>query len=704
MRIVVLLTLLSSLIIGCAKKTKSMSQHQFTNALVHETSPYLLQHAHNPVDWYPWGEQALEKAKKENKLLLISIGYAACHWCHVMEHESFEDTAVANVMNQHFINIKIDREERPDIDQIYMNAVQLMTGRGGWPLNCIALPDGRPIWGGTYFPKANWIDALKQLNKLYEEDPDKVIEYASKLTAGVQQSDLIVLNTKEANFSKTELDSILTNWKKNLDFDLGGTIGSPKFPLPNNLNFLLRYAYQADDQNLNEYVQNTLMKMAMGGIYDQVGGGFARYSVDARWHIPHFEKMLYDNGQMVSLYSDAFLATKNPFYKNIVYETTRFLERELLDSSGGFYSSLDADSTNEDGELEEGAFYVWSENELKKHIADDFPVFKDYYNITDPWKWEHQNYNLHRTQSNTEIAALHQLSVAQLQEKVKTWKANLLAVREKRNRPRLDDKILTSWNALMLKGYTDAYRVFDDQHFLKIALRNAHFILTNLLREDGGLNRNYKNGKSSINGFLEDYATTIAAFLSLYQVTLDEQWLQTAKQLTDYCFDHFLDQKSAMFYFTSDQDIALIARKIDTDDNVISSSNSIMANNLFLLGHYFANKKYSENAIQMLQNVKDRTIRYPGGSSNRLYLYLNNLGVFYEVAISGAQAAEKLKELNKEFIPNKLIVGDSKDSPLPLLKNKYSENQTTIYVCIDGTCKLPVSETQEALEQLKTKF
>ena len=277
-----------------------MSDHLYTNALINESSPYLLQHAHNPVDWYPWGEEALEKAKKENKMLLISIGYAACHWCHVMERESFEDSTVAKVMNQNFINIKIDREERPDIDQIYMNAVQLMTGRGGWPLNCIALPDGRPVWGGTYFPKENWLQALDQLTKAYQESPEKVEEYAEKLTEGVQNSDLVKLNTSEKIFSKTELDSVIDRWTKYMDFDLGGNVGAPKFPLPNSLEFLLRYSFRSSNDSILDHVNNSLMKIAMGGIYDQVGGGFARYSVDSKWHIPHFEKMLYDNGQLVS--------------------------------------------------------------------------------------------------------------------------------------------------------------------------------------------------------------------------------------------------------------------------------------------------------------------------------------------------------------------------------------------------------------------
>lgn len=692
------------LTLSCTSKNKKMDKHKHTNKLINESSPYLLQHAHNPIDWYPWGKEALDKAKAENKLILISIGYAACHWCHVMERESFEDSTVANIMNQNFINIKIDREERPDIDQIYMNAVQLMTGRGGWPLNCIALPDGRPIWGGTYFPKENWMDALDKIMEVYKENPEKIKEYATKLTEGIQQTDFIKLNTSKAFFTKVELDSVIENWKEYLDEDLGGNAGAPKFPLPNNLHFLLRYAKQSNDTEIDKYVQNSLQKIAMGGIYDQVGGGFTRYSVDAKWHIPHFEKMLYDNGQLVSLYADAYLATKNPFYKDIVYETLTFVERELYDKSGGFYSSLDADSNNEKGELEEGAFYVWSEEELKSLIKDDFGLFKDYYNISNDWKWEHQNYNLHRTKTNKDIASIHKIDVQELSKKVKTWKSILLQEREKRSRPRLDDKILTSWNALMLKGYIDAYKVFNDQHFLDVAIKNANFISTKQLREDGGLNRNHKNGKSSINAYLEDYATTIDAFISLYQVTFDQKWLAYAKQLTDYCLDHFHNTNNSMFYFTSDEDEQLITRKIDTEDNVIASSNSIMANNLYLLGHYYYNKKYSETAQQMLHNVKDKALRYGSSASNWMNLYLNYLGEFYEVAISGENAIEKLKEFNQHYIPNKLLIGSTKDSDLPLLKHKFSQGATTIYVCIDKSCKLPVTEVQKALKQLKTKL
>ena len=695
----------SLLLTNCnSQNHKKMKDHTYTNALINESSPYLLQHAHNPVNWYAWNDESLELAKKENKLILISVGYAACHWCHVMEHESFEDTTVANIMNQHFINIKVDREERPDVDQIYMNAVQLMTGRGGWPLNCIALPDGRPLWGGTYFPKDNWINTLEQIATLYREDPAKAEEYASNLTEGIKQSDLIAMNNAESSFTIDELDQIVSNWVKQIDTEMGGRKGAPKFPIPNNFQFLLRYAKQTNNSNILDYVNTSLTKMAYGGIFDQVGGGFARYSVDAKWHIPHFEKMLYDNGQLVSLYANAYLATKNPLYKDIVYRTTTFIERELMNDNGAFYSSLDADSDNEKGELEEGAFYVWKKEELQLLIKDDFNLFSDYYNISDNWKWEHETYNLHRTKSDKEISKQHGLTEEALAEKVDNWQDLLLKTRENKSRPRLDDKTLTSWNALMLKGYIDAYRVFDDEHFLERALKNARFLLHIQSKEDGGLYRNYKNKKSTINAYLEDYATVVDAFINLYEVTLDEKWLQSAKQLTNYCFDHFFDDKSNMFFFTSDEDKGLIARKIDIDDNVIPSSNSIMANNLFKLGHYFANKQYSATAKQMLHNVKDRAIKYGAGASNWSLLYTNLLGNFYEIAIVGKDANQKLKEVNKKYIPNKLIVGSIKESNLPLLKYKYNEDQTTIYVCIDGACQLPVNETEKAFEQIQIKF
>ena len=681
-----------------------MSIHKFTNSLINETSPYLLQHAHNPVNWHAWNDEALALAKKENKLLLISIGYSSCHWCHVMEHESFENEEVAVIMNRHFINIKVDREERPDIDQIYMNAVQLMTGRGGWPLNCIALPDGRPIWGGTYFPKENWIKALEQLSKMYKEKPEEVIEYAVKLTEGIKDTDLLPLNTVQQEFTVLQLHSAVAEWKQYMDFDLGGRKGAPKFPMPNNYSFLLRYGVQSNNTEILEYVNTSLTNMAYGGIYDQIGGGFSRYSVDKKWHVPHFEKMLYDNGQLVSLYAEAYQVTKNELYKNIVHETLQFIENELTNSEGAFYSSLDADSINAKGKLEEGAFYVWTKDELKAILNNDFELFSEYYSVNYYGYWEHDNYVLIRKNSDEEIAKNNSITVTELKTKVDVWKKVLLKERSKKERPRLDDKSLTSWNALMLKGYIDAFKVFNEPHFLEVAIKNATFIYTKQLQESGNLNHSYKNGSSTINGFLEDYATVIDAYISLYEATVNEFWLQTAKQLTDYSLDHFFNRERAMFYFTSDEDTDLITRKMEIEDNVISASNSIMANNLFKLSHYYSNSYFLKISKQMLHNVEERTQKYGSGYSNWLQLMCNFSSNFYEIAVSGKDLKMKISEINKNYIPNKLIAGSTKKSTIPLMEGRFSESDTLIYICVEGACQLPEKEVESALKQLKIYF
>ncbi|MCO4821162.1 MAG: thioredoxin domain-containing protein [Flavobacteriaceae bacterium] len=675
-------------------------KHQYTNALINETSPYLLQHAHNPVDWNPWNENVLAKAKEENKLLLISVGYAACHWCHVMERESFEDSIVASIMNANFINIKVDREERPDVDQVYMNAVQLMTGSGGWPLNVIALPDGRPVWGGTYFKKEQWVNALEQVSELYNRTPEKLHDYAAKLEEGIKALDVVNLNTSEINFTLDDVQSAVDTWSSNFDNTLGGLNRAPKFMMPNNLHFLLRQAYQNKDLELQDYVNLTLTKIAYGGVYDHIGGGFSRYSVDAKWHVPHFEKMLYDNGQLVSLYSDAYLITKNPLYKDVVYETLKFVERELTHTDGYFYSSLDADSTTPEGELEEGAYYVWTKNELQTLLGNDYAMFSDYYNINNYGLWEDAHYVLIRKDDDATIIAKYDISLNLLDEKKTQWRTLLYSKREERDRPRLDDKTLTSWNALMIKGYVDAYRVFNDDSFLQTALSNAAFIINQQLRSDGGLNHSFKDGKSTINGYLEDYATTTEAFLELYENTLDEKWLSTAKELTNYAFDHFFDDQSKMFYFTSDEDSSLVSRTIEYRDNVIAASNSIMAKNLFHLSHYYDNEAYSNTASTMLNNIKPELLEFPSGFSNWLDLMLNYSNKYYEVAIVGAQAKEKIKTLNQTYIPNKLIIGSESDNDLPLLKNRYVEGETYIYVCVNKACKLPVTEVDQAIKIL----
>ncbi len=697
-----LLILLIVLFIACERGNTEDMTHKYTNDLIHETSPYLLQHAHNPVNWKSWNKDVLKEAKDQNKLILISVGYSSCHWCHVMEHESFEDPEVAAIMNANFINIKVDREERPDVDQVYMNAVQLMTGSGGWPMNVIALPNGKPFWGGTYFRKEEWVSSLKQLAKIYEETPERVLEYTGKLEKGMQNIDQVIPNNEDALFSKNDIDIALSKWAPFFDTEKGGLNRAPKFMMPNNYHFLLRYAYQNKDQKLMDYVNLTLHKMAYGGVYDQIGGGFSRYSVDDKWHVPHFEKMLYDNGQLVSLYADAYLISKNILYKDIVYETLNFVERELTSEEGAFYSSLDADSDTSEGELEEGAFYVWKESSLKTLLKNDFPLFKDYYNINEYGYWEHDNYVLIRKDSDAEITKKYNITLELLKEKTLHWKSLLLDERTKRSRPGLDDKTLTSWNALMLKGYINAYQTFNEKRFLESALKNASFILNKQLRSDGGLNHSYKNNKSTINGYLEDYATVIDAFITLYEATLDTKWLIVARNLVNYCFDNFYDNNSKMFFFTSNNDVALVSRSIEKTDNVIPASNSILAKSLFKISHYYGDKKFAETSVQMLNNMKNDASEYGSSHSNWLDLMLNIIGDYYEIAITGPDALTLIKEFNKSYIPNKLIVGSTKSSTIYLLENRYVENKNFIYVCVNNSCKLPVQKTKEAFKLINT--
>jgi len=688
-------------LISCKGQNRKSMEHKFTNDLINETSPYLLQHAYNPVNWKAWNENTLVQAKEENKLIIISVGYAACHWCHVMEHESFEDSLVAQTMNSNYISIKVDREERPDVDQVYMNAVQLMTGRGGWPLNVVTLPDGRPIWGGTYFKKKQWIDALEQISKTFKESPDKLYEYADKLEQGIKSIDLVSLNTNEAVFENEYIETTVKKWSKQFDNLEGGMNRSPKFMMPNNYHFLLRYAYQNNDEKLQKYVNLTLTKMAYGGIFDQIGGGFSRYSTDIVWHVPHFEKMLYDNAQLVSLYADAYLITKNELYKDVITESLEFVKRELTAPNGVFYSSLDADSNTEEGELEEGAFYVWKKETLKTLINNDYDIFSDYYNINNYGLWEDGNYVLIRKDDDASVLKKHKLTKEILQEKKENWKRILFADREKRDKPRLDDKTLTSWNALMLKGYVDAYRVLGNQNYLDSALKNANFIINTQLREDGGLYHSYKNGKSTINAYLEDYAATIESFIELYEITLDQKWLNNSRDLANYALDHFFDDKNKMFFFTSDEDASLITRNIEYRDNVIPASNSIMAKNLFKLSHYFDNEAYHTIATTMLNNVMPEIESYSSSYSNWLDLMLNYSNEFYEVAIVGEGVFEKINDLNKIYIPNKMIVGSKTENELPLLQNRYAEGKTLIYVCVNKACKFPVEQVDEAIKLIQ---
>ena len=678
-----------------ANSDEKQAGHRFTNHLIHETSPYLLQHAHNPVNWYPWDLETLEKAKKENKLLLVSIGYAACHWCHVMEHECFEDTIVAEFMNDNFIAVKVDREERPDVDQVYMNAVQLIRGNGGWPLNVIALPDGRPIYGGTYFPRQQWLTMLEQVLDFVKKNPEKAEQQAKSLTNEVRGSEIINENPKKAEFTIDELITIFSKWKINIDYSNGGLNRAPKFPMPIGYQFLLHYHFITKDNDALNAVTTTLNKMAYGGIYDQVGGGFARYSTDAYWKVPHFEKMLYDNAQLVSLYAVAYQATKEPCYKAIVYETLEFVERELTSGEGAFYSSLDADS-----EGKEGKFYVWKQEELIKILGKDAALITDYYNVTENGNWEKGDNILFKSESDKTIARKYKLSEAELREKISNVRETMLKKRSNRIRPALDDKILTAWNAMMLKGYVDAYRVFDDQKFLSAALKSADFILKNLRKSDYRLDRNFKNGKSSINGFLDDYAFIIDAFFDLYQATFEEKWLIEAEQLTIYTIAHFYDPTSGMFFYTSDLDPALIARKMEIADIVIPSANSVMAKNLFILGQLLYNDDYLNKSRRMLNNVKQDAIK--GGAFYANWDIL--MGWFtrdpYVVIIAGIEFLSIRKEVDKFYFPNVFLSGGKEEGRLALLKDRFIAGRTTIYVCQSKICKIPVSEVSEAIKQI----
>ncbi|RPG30360.1 MAG: thioredoxin domain-containing protein [Muricauda sp. TMED12] len=699
MKKVLFYLLIAVAVLSCNQKSKEVT-HEYTNALIDETSPYLLQHAHNPVNWEAWHPDVLERAQKEDKLLLISIGYAACHWCHVMEEECFEDEQVAQLMNENFINIKIDREERPDVDQIYMDAIQMISGQGGWPLNIVALPNGRPFWGATYVPKDNWIKSLEQLADLYKKDKQKITQYANDLANGLQAINLVENDTDSELYSLAQLDTSVNTWKQYFDTFLGGHKRAPKFMMPNNWDFLLHYATATDAPEIMEFVDTTLTRMAYGGVYDHVGGGFSRYAVDTKWHIPHFEKMLYDNGQLTSLYAKAYAVTKNELYKSVAEQTISFVQEELMDESGGFYSSLDADSLDENQKLEEGAYYVWTKEELIQLLGDDYEVFQAYFNINSYGLWEEGNYVLIRDKSDIEVAEKFNITVPELKTKINESLALLKKARIKRAKPRLDDKILTSWNGLMLKGLVDAYRYLGNEEYLSLALKNAEFIESYMIKDDGSLYRNHKNGSSTINAFLDDYATVIDAYFSLYEVTFDEKWLDLAKKLLDYSEKHFWDEASNMFFYTSDEDKSLIRRTIEMDDNVISSSNSMMAINLFKFHKLFLDEGYGETSKQMLKNVQKDFEERGQSFSNWLHLVLYLNQNFYEIAIVGKDYKSIGQEIIKSYVPNSILVGSQKDGNLELLKNRDVPGKTLAYVCIEGACKLPVSNAEEVLKQL----
>ena len=669
-----------------------------TNALINETSPYLLQHAYNPVDWQPWGEVALEEAQKEEKLMIVSIGYAACHWCHVMEHESFEDSAVAALMNEHFVPIKVDREERPDVDQVYMEAAQLMNGRGGWPLNAITLPDGRPVFAGTYFPRDQWMSVLKRIQKTYERNPKRLEKIAQQVTEGIRSTDNLAPIADETAYKASQLDEIFQVWQPQLDPKRGGNRGAPKFPMPVNQQFLMQYAYYSGSDEARSAVELALDEMARGGIYDHLGGGFARYSTDADWRVPHFEKMLYDNAQLVSLYSQAYQFFRKPLYRQVVYETLDFVARELTSDEGVFYSSLDADS-----EGEEGKFYVWTADEIEQALGEDAELFWEYYSVTDYGNWEEGKNVLIATEDDSVFAHRKGLSAENWRRQLIQSKQKLFEVRNQRVRPGLDDKSLTAWNALMLNGYVDAYRTFGEPKFLEAAVTNAQWLRNKIIQEDGSMTRNYKAGRTTIDAFLDDYSAVITAFINLYQATFDVSWLEEAHRLQEYALQQFYDEESGLFYYTSHDHPELIARQKEVNDNVIPASNSMMAQNLYQLGLLFYEDNYLSKSRKMLAQVQGNLPEYPQYYANWASLLAQMIYEPYEVAIVGEEYQEKREQIDHYYLPNAILLGGTGAETLALLENKRVPGQTTIYVCQQKVCQLPVTEVPLAVRQILPK-
>ncbi len=672
-----------------------MDKH--TNKLVESSSPYLLQHAHNPVNWLEWSEEAFQQAQKEEKLVLISTGYSACHWCHVMAHECFEDEEVAALMNKYLICIKVDREERPDVDQIYMNAVQLMNQQGGWPLNCFTLPDGRPIFGGTYFPKKQWMEVINKLQHTFVSEPNRVEEYAKQVTEGVVHSELVEPAEIHSDFDPNVVQSLIQNWKQRFDFEEGGNNRVPKFPLPNNTEFLLQYGVQFNDNTVIHHAHRTLDKIGWGGIYDQLGGGFSRYSTDRLWKVPHFEKMLYDNAQLLSLYAKGYQHKKKELYKDRIKGTINWMNREMRSKENSYFSALDADS-----EGVEGKFYTWTKEELCKVLGADFNWFSDFYNVNKLGYWENGQYILMRNQSKVDWCKKHQIPLEEFEKKLLIAEKKLLKVRNERVAPGLDDKQLTSWNAMAVKGLAEAGLALQDKSYIKMAKETAQWIVKYQYNSTTqNIYRTRKDGISKINGFLEDYAHTIDAFIALFEITFEKQWLDIAQKLMSFTIDEFYDVHSKMFFFTN-KDTELIARKMEVNDNVIPSSNSVMANNLFKLSRILYNVEYAQMAKQMLSNVYNDMPKYGSGYSNWGILALSEIAPFYEVVVSGKDAQEVRLKFGKHYIPNALFMGGY-ELETPFLENKAHNKKSTLYICERFVCKAPTQSIEEALTLIKIR-
>jgi uncharacterized protein YyaL (SSP411 family) len=664
------------------------------NKLANEKSLYLKQHATNPVDWFPWSDDALETAQKFDKLLLISVGYSSCHWCHVMEEESFTDDEVANVMNGNFINIKVDREERPDLDEIYMKALVLMTGSGGWPMNIIALPDGTPIWGGTYVPKNQWIQVLNQVSGFYNTRKDDVLEYAKSVKEGVQKEGLVKAAPRDDVYNSELQIDLAKKAFKYADKVNGGIGSGQKFPLPSMLNFFMRYSNEYNSKEMKEFVFNSLIQISRGGINDRIDGGFHRYTVDNSWHIPHFEKMLYDNAQLLSVYSNGYKLFKEDRFLKELHNIYNFLDSKMTGDNGLIFSSISADTNYSNGTKSEGDFYVWKADELKNILKKDFDWVSEYYNINQKGYWEKDNYVFYQTISDAEFASKLGISLAEFEKKLSKVNLSIRKEREKRVHPIIDNKIIFSWNALTIRGLVDSYKITKDQKFLTKALviNNSlvkHMINKNIIQ--------HTNSNFSSVLFLEDYSYYIDALIGLYEVTFDQKFLNFADQLTVFTNEKF-KELNGFYRFSTNQQTLFADSLIDLVDGVTPSANSVMNFNLFRLGHYYGNKEYLLQSKEMINNISDNL-------NDRVtdhLLWLNNSHnysqKFYELAISGKNATSKANELMEKYLPNALIAASNTKSDLYLLKDRYFDDETYIYVCVDNTCKFPVTTAPEAIK------
>jgi uncharacterized protein YyaL (SSP411 family) len=673
--------------------------HKFMNRLANETSPYLLQHAHNPVDWFPWGEEAFAKAKVENKPVLLSVGYSACHWCHVMEHESFENEEVAALMNDLFVNIKVDREERPDVDEIYMNAVQMLTGRGGWPMTVFLTPDGNPFYGGTYFPPVDrhnlpgFPKILAAVARAYKERPQDVTNATSQLLENLEKMTHRQETTRPLQIET--LANAAAGLAQHVDHTHGGLGGAPKFPNSMVFALFLRQYHVVGNDLYLQMTTHTLRKMAEGGVYDHLGGGFHRYAVDERWLVPHFEKMLYDNALLTRLSLETYQATQDPFFRQVAEEILAYVEREMLHPDGGFYSTQDADS-----EGQEGKFFIWSRAEVMQVLGDEVgEIFCRYYDVTDVGNFEHHNI-LHPTLTLAQLAKLFRRDEEEVTRLIAEAKHKLFTVREGRVKPGRDDKILTSWNGLMLSAFAEAYKVLGNLRYLEIARQTTEFLLTRLYR-DGRLLRSFKDGQAKFNGYLDDYAFFAAALIDLYEATFERSYLERAVEFTDALLARFWDEREGGFFFTSSDHETLITRPKSAFDGSIPSGNSVAVFNLLRLSYLTENQDYLTKAEQVLRLFYDAMEQNPFGFSNMLCALDFYLTRPKEVVLLGDKDApatrEMLARIHGMFLPNKtLTCCDPRDPsaamPALLTGKTQTDGKLTVYVCHNFTCSLPVTD------------